>query len=190
MKKLFFVTGTNACGKSSIAKYLIENSVNEIVEFPEHKTVINIIKDKNLIILGKYSDKTTAGGCDTMKTKAIMQDILRRIWQRDEDVFMEGYLIGTKVWIDDLLVINQNGERDINFVSLDTKLETCFDRITRRSGKQRAELKGNGANVVNKYNSVLKFREWIKANRPQIKIIELNTENQTVEQICNQLLTK
>lgn len=189
MKKLFFCTGTNCSGKSSIAKWFIENEpAPQIIEFPECGSIVTVFPKFNLMIVGKYSAKTTSGGGDTIKKKIYTQTMMKEVWDRPENLFLEGYLIGTKVWIEDLLLINANGEREICFVLPNTSLETCFARIEGRSGKKRHELKGNGQNVVSKHSGLLKFREWLRAEKPQIRIIEPNTENESTQVVCNQLI--
>lgn len=188
MKKLFFATGTNACGKSSIAKWLIENEpAAEVIEFPELHTRATVLHSRNLIIIGKYSSKTTSGGCDTIKKKAYTQEMLRALWARPEDIFMEGYLIGTKIWIEDLLAFPE--DREIWLISFNTELETCFKRIEGRSGKTRAELKNNGANVAGKHAAVAKFSGWLAENKPQIKQFQLDSENLPAPKVVAQLLT-
>lgn len=188
MKKLFFCTGTNACGKSSLSKYWLNNSKFTYLEYPQFKTAVEVCPEFNLMIMGKYSTTGTSGGCDTIRKKEYTQTILKEIWDRDEDIYIEGYLIGSKVWIDELIEMNQ-GRRELVFVAPNTKLETCFARILNRSGKTQEQLKGNGFNVISRHKGLLKFKEWLRTERPQWKIVEADTENSTSEQVCKQLLT-
>jgi len=189
MKKLFFVNGTNCSGKSSLAKHFLNSEPEKIViEFPEYKTAATVCPSSNMIIIGNYSKNGTSGGCDTIRKKAYTNDMLRKLWDRPEDIFMEGYIIGSRVWIDDIITIKKEcGERDLRFVTLNTELETCFARIEKRSGKTREQLKGNGANVISGHKGTVRISEWVSANRPEFNQIILDSEHIQSAELCHQL---
>lgn len=191
MKKLFFTIGTNCSGKSSIAKQFMANEpVTDSIPFPEYKSAINVCKEQNIMIVGNYSKTGTSGGCDTIRKKAHTQDMLQRVWERPEDIFMEGYIIGSTVWLADIIKLNETGTpRELIFVTLNTELETCFKRIEGRSGKKREQLKGNGANVVSGHTHSKKMNLCVTANRPEFKTVILDAEHLTSAELCLQLLT-
>lgn len=190
MPRLFFMTATNASGKSSMAKHFLSKEKPEPLEFEEFKTALMKLEEQNLIIVGKYSSKGTSGGCDTIVKKAYTLAMLSTVWDWKEDILMEGYLIGTKVWLDELIAMNNdhNKCRQLIFVNLNTTLDTCFKRIEGRSGKKREELKGNGKNVVEKHKSVISLIKWMRENRPQWDMVTLDAESTPTANLCEQLI--
>lgn len=184
MKKLFFMTGTNACGKSSIAQHFLRSDpFTSEIKYPVYKALLNVSPVHNLIILGRYSKVKLSGGCDIIEKKAYTQAMLKDVWDRDEDILLEGYLIGSKVWLDELIEINQ-GRRELIFLYPNTTLQTCFDRIKLRSGKSLSDLKDNGGNVIRKKNRVMIIKKWLEEARPEWRVITVDTENSTPEENC------
>jgi hypothetical protein len=188
MSKLFFCTGTNCSGKSSIAHHFKNTSPSQYeILFPEYKNKLYILPEHNLILVGRYG-KAKCGGCDTIQIKAHTLAMLRRVWERSEDIFMEGYLIGTMIWANQLIEMTKEiGPRELIFLQLNTSLETCFKRIAERSGKEREQLANNGQNVIGKYNQTLRFAEYIKTC-PEWKTIVLDGENSPTPMIINEIL--
>jgi hypothetical protein len=183
------MTGTNACGKSSIVQHFLRSDINTWeIPFDRFKSVVTVCPKYEMMVVGKYSKETTAGGCDTIAKKAYTQAILDSIWDMEGDILMEGYLIGTRVWINDIININK-GRRQLFFIHPNTTLETCFKRIEGRSGKKRHELTNNGNNVVFKKKSVENLIKWIQEESPQFTIIEVDTENKTSKEVCEHILT-
>ena len=193
MKKLYFCVGTNASGKSSLAKHLLRTEPNpQIIRFEKQKNEVSVLPSQNMILMGRYRSDVHCGGCDTISPKANTLAMFRSIWTREEDIYAEGFLLDSMKWLREIDEINMsNGNcREIVIVNFNTTLETCFVRLLKRSGKTRDMLKNNGQNVVNGWNNVVQFIERSKINHPHFRFITLDSEHLPVDILCSQLLGK
>lgn len=194
-RRLYFIIGTNCSGKTSIARSLIASDEYASPVGLPGGSIVNL-PSKDIIVIGKYPSTAQCGGCDTIQPKQKILDIMEYFWTWPQDIFMEGLLLGQKVWLQQLKSMNDvyddenmTGEkRNIIVGIMNTSLETCFKRIEGRSGKRREQMARNGAGVIEKYEHYVRVFAWGKENIPEFKFIELDGENSSPETLVNQLL--
>lgn len=91
MKTCVFITGTNATGKTSVAKALI-NAYGGIRSATKWLTVCN---DTRYCFAGKYDPERTFGGVDGFNQTKILESVVREGLKTSEVIICEGMYLHT-----------------------------------------------------------------------------------------------
>ena len=149
------IRGTGGSGKSYIIHKLLDNYKHKrIVVKSDGKRKPRIIAyhipEFDLYVIGKYD--LLCGGCDTIKGTELTVKRIEK-YAAKGNVLYEGYLV-SNTW---------STYRDLSnrldkplWLSLDTPLDVCLDRVTKRR-RARGNLKPlNPTNIIAKYNICMK----------------------------------
>lgn len=91
MKTCVFITGTNAVGKTTLAKALIEH-YGGIKEATKELTLCN---DERVCFAGKYAIDKTFGGVDGFNQTKCLEGVVREGLTKADVVFCEGMYLHT-----------------------------------------------------------------------------------------------
>lgn len=130
------IRGTNGAGKSYIVRHLLDTYHKKPL-FDDNGKILgySLRKKPKVGIVGRY--ETECGGCDGIKTAAMIEERIRDFMGRFEHLVFEGITISHTVTryagiADDVGIDNYT------FAILDTPLRTCIARV-----RARRRRKGN-----------------------------------------------
>jgi len=172
------VRGTNGCGKTSLARSIIESDSEseELFISGWKKPAFVYVPNKNILIIGSYRNK--CGGCDTLVKEQIVK-LLRIAWVTTANVLFEGVLVSDSklpYWHLMQELHNTTQKRRYGFVYLDLPVEECLRRIYNRNGGK--EIKENL--VVDKWNNATRYREFHEQQADLI-VVRLNAHKPSKE---------
>lgn len=150
------VRGTSGSGKSTLVFNLLSNYKSRAVMDSTGKRVGYVVPDMNLFIVGSY--ETATGGCDGIKTVDMVMFRVLRAYELGYSVLFEGLLISG---INSKLI---ELSKKVNMVAftLNTPLEVCLKRVTKRRAKAGNTAELNPRNTEQKFKAVLSSRKALK----------------------------
>jgi hypothetical protein len=130
--------GTHGSGKSTLAMQMIEHDLNyAFVMIPGFtKPMAVYCPAFDFLIVGRYLPGRNCGGCDALDSSATMKHVLTVLWRKQPHILFEG-IIAASVKVPFLEFLTEKAAefpRRISFCFLDTPLEVCLERISKRNG--------------------------------------------------------
>jgi hypothetical protein len=152
--------GTSGSGKTTAMRALIEQLENfrpiEMNDRMTKNTAYHGILDDcglrpvSVFVLGDYDPKRSAGGCDTIPTVQQVIDLVEKYGSRKNSlVVLEGLLLAHSWGALGEYVHARWGERYVN-VFLDTTVEKCIARVTKRRASRGVDTEGDRAAKIEK----------------------------------------
>lgn len=130
--------GTHGSGRTTLAMQMIElDSGHELVTIPGHmKPMAIYCPGFNFLIVGRYLPGRKCGGCDALDSSATMKHVLTVLWRKQPHILFEGIIAASiKVpFLEFLTGKTTEFPRRVSFCFLDTPLEVCLKRISKRNG--------------------------------------------------------
>lgn len=187
-KTCVFIIGTNAVGKSSVARSLIEHygGVDRIEE------QVTYAADNSAAFAGPYKQRFC--GVDRIvdeqghQSTGLLAGVVETALKTADVCFCEGSYMDTF----GLNVTNAifKAQRQL-VVFLYASPSVLYNRIIERNGGKRGGRNGNGVRfemVVDKQKRCLRAaRKWVSIGVP---VLSINTEDFTPEEIANQILNR
>jgi adenylylsulfate kinase-like enzyme len=175
------IRGTNGCGKTTLAKSLLESYPNKPIFKDKEKKLINgyVIKTPNVrtYLVGPY--RITTGGCDAIgpiaqaagvKPFDYICDLVREFSEKGNVVF-EGAIVATVTgrWVE---LARSLPETSFIFGFMDTSLERCLKRVAKRRLK-RGDTRPLDPNVsvIPKYEAVMGSKIRLKEEGMDVRTI-------------------
>ncbi len=152
------IKGSNGSGKTTIVRQLISRS-NAVIDVEDGagKVILVVLEDLGWLTIGRYSENSKTGGCDTMRTVQSIKDaiVMARRDYPTYNVVFEGMMISTiKTTFYDLLLERISGISPL-FVILTTDADCCLERISNRVAGGRSSMKSRDG-VANKCDIVVR----------------------------------
>lgn len=174
MKKTVLIIGTNAVGKTSLARELIKKAggISEIVNR------VTYCNDGKTALIGDYSKHKKIEGVDSFGETRFLSDLIKSVDR--EVVVFEGLKCGT-FGLSIQQALFQGTEQLLVF--LYASPNTINKRLIERSGsgiKSLAVLKQQKANL----NAAIKYKEI------GVNVVSFNTDNTSVNEIADEILSK
>ena len=138
--------GTNGSGKSTVARALLSwgpHTGIDLAPYTTPKGAPRVVKgyhvlEHDLIVVGPYT--TDCGGCDAIKTQALVKQSIKIAASQARHVFFEGVIVSTLFsgYLELAQQLRTEGlsraGRDFIWAYLDTPLNECLARIQKRNG--------------------------------------------------------
>ena len=191
--KIVIVSGTNACGKSSISRELLrfeeaQGSSPETVLLPKvGDSRCGFTHAKNLRILfpGLYynasGEEIACGGLDTISNQKAYDPLFEEAAKRTFDV----------LWVELLMLVPSRWEILRKYftasrllVIFDNSLELCLERVSKRSGKSWEELTERGGHVIEKFTYLNSLYKRLITEDPPEGLVVLHAEDSPQENLA------
>jgi thymidylate kinase len=181
--------GTNGSGKSTVARGLIMvDPEARIVYLAEYKTEAGAerwvpgyhVPKLDLVVVGPY--RTDCGGCDAIKTQALVKEAVRKAASLTTHVLFEGVIVSTLFsgYLELSKGLVADGRTPLAWCYLDTPVEECLRRIQVRNGgkpikedlvrqkvraiegtRRKAQEAGEEVRMVNHQRALEEVRSWL-----------------------------
>jgi hypothetical protein len=167
--KVVQVLGTNGAGKSTLFRTLALSDPDAQVI-----TGLTLMPALRGVLVGDYLSGKKTPGVDGIHGKTEILAALRMAVEGARAhglqwVGWEGIIIMTRQYHAEIVARGA----EVLYLVLDTAVDECFARIERRSGKTRADLKGDGKIVVGRARGVLSLATWL-SEQPGATVVHLD----------------
>jgi thymidylate kinase len=169
------IRGTNGAGKSWIVHQLLEFYKETTYPIKLHDKIIGYgIGDLSCGIVGSYERE--CGGCDSIKTAALIEGRVRAFAAQFPNVIFEGITVAHTYFRYNHLAKSLADKHAYHFLFLSTPLELCIERVRARrlakgNVKEFNPEGNNGMGLVSDYDRVLAaYTKLVKAGRSVITL--------------------
>ena len=176
MKTCVFITGTNAVGKSSLAKEIIRNCGG----IKQADKTLTICVDERICFAGKYSLTGKFGGVDGFNQTKCLENVVRSGLSNHEVIICEGMYMHSF----GLNLTNAAFVADKQLVVfLYAPVDEIHKRLLARSGKGIT----NESVWKKQQNCASSARKWASIGVP---VLSFDTSKTTVESIAKNVINK
>jgi hypothetical protein len=154
MGQIIQVCGTSGSGKSHAVRALVSMAASSERQHVEGRRlpigyVLRVPEvTEEIYVLGSYENPT--GGCDTISSMDLIDDILRREWRGGRSVVLEGLLV--RNFVRGLPLYREVGSA-LHVFLLTTPLEQCYASIRQRQEARGVYGRGTPKNTANDQRS-------------------------------------
>ena len=175
-KTCVFITGTNAVGKSSLAKELIRR-YGGIKSADKTLTVCN---DDRVCFAGKYEEDKQYGGVDGFNQTKCLESVVRKGLEQSDIIFCEGmYLHTFGLNLTNAMFV---ADRQL-IVFLYAPVEEIHRRLLERAGKGLT----NDAVWKKQLNTAAAARKWASIGVP---VLSIDTSKAATKDIADTVISK
>lgn len=176
MKKVICITGTNAVGKTSVAKWII----NQLGGISFVKEGVSYMESSKSAILGDYTKNSKFLGVDGFGCTNVVRNLVKKALEHADTVFFEGEKCGT--FGNNILLPLLEAEKSL-FVLLYAPQKVINERLKQRTGTG-IKTRGVMLSQKQKADSFLKYREI------GIPAISFDTSKVTIDGVGGGYFTK
>lgn len=169
------IRGTSGSGKTTVAREFLKRFEHHSLAGSDGKVkgvhVHVPMFNHPLFLIGKYDN--VCGGMDSITTQEEAAQRVVKAFQAGGHVICEGLLassVGPNATFPRTIYEGSNGR--VKFVTLDTPLETCLQRVQARRNERGDDRPFNPKNTIDKYNQVKRAFELMEEGGRDIRWID------------------
>lgn len=169
------IRGTSGSGKTTVAREFMRRFDHLNLEGSDGKVrgvrVDVPMFNHPLYLIGKYDN--ACGGMDSITTQEEAAQRVVKAFKAGGHVICEGLLassVGPNATFPRIIYEGSGGR--VKFVTLDTPLETCLERVQARRNERGDQRPFNPKNTIDKYNQVRRAYELMEEGGRDIRWID------------------